>query len=769
MNDPGVPGDALAAGEGEGGGRAGGARGLGRLSPSLAHHIVNTLGWADLRPLQAEAIGPLLAGEDALLLAPTAGGKTEAAVFPLLSRMTAEGWGAPSMIYLAPLKALLNNLLPRLETYGGWVGLRAALWHGDVTSGVRARLLRDPPDVLLTTPESLEAMLVSVNVDHYRLFGPLRAVVVDEVHAFAGDDRGWHLLAVLERLGRMAGQPLQRVGLSATVGNPDELLSWLQGSGAGRRAARVIAPDVGLPGDLAVGLVGGLVDGLPEGLTSRQEPADAERAAPADIGRAASASAWPAVPPGDVQLDYVGSVDNAARVIAALHQGEKRLVFCDSRRLVEELGAALRARGVTAFLSHASLSLDERRRAEQAFADSRDCVIVATSTLELGVDVGDLDRVIQINAPATVASLLQRLGRSGRRAGSARNCLFLALDQGGLLDAAGLLVLWGRGFVEPVIPPPDPRHIVAQQILALCLQEHRVGENLLAQWWNGLGPFGPSARPIVAHLVREGYLDSDGGMLFIGPEAERRFGRRHFMELTTAFTVMPQFTVLNGREEIGRTDPALLTAKIDGPRLLLLAGHSWRVTWIDWKRRRCFVEPADGGGKARWIFPGMGGASFALSRAIRDVLLGADPPVRLTRRAQAALAEAREVAPDLVHPGGTVISRGAAGDVRWWTWAGWRANATLIATLGDMADSAQRVEEFFVRLRSDATLRAWKAGLTDIEERLCLPAVDDKAIDGLKFSVALPRHLAEATLAVRLADLHGAKIALAEPHRFLTL
>ena len=633
--------------------------------------------------MQSEAIGPLLDGEDALLLAPTAGGKTEAAVFPLLSRMTAEGWGAPSLIYLAPLKALLNNLLPRLEAYCGWMGLRVALWHGDVTSGRRARLLRDPPDVLLTTPESLEAMLVSVNVDHNRLFRPLRAVVIDEVHAFAGDDRGWHLLAVLERLGRLAGQPLQRVGLSATVGNPDELLRWLQGSGAGRRMARVIAPEASLPVDLAAGLADGLADKLPAGLTSGPESADTGRA-PDDTGRPVPASALPAAPPGDVQLDYVGSVENAARVIAALHQGEKRLVFCDSRRLVEELGAALRARGVTAFLSHASLSLDERRRAEQAFADSRDCVIVATSTLELGVDVGDLDRVIQINAPATVASLLQRLGRSGRRAGLARNCLFLALDQGGLLDAAGLLLLWGaRGFVEPVVPPPDPRHIVAQQILALCLQEHRVGENLLAQWWNGLGPFGPSARPILAHLVREGYLDSDGGMLFIGPEAEKRFGRRHFMELTTAFTVMPQFTVLNGREEIGRTDPALLTAKIDGPRLLLLAGHSWRVTWIDWKRRRCFVEPADGGGKARWIFPGMGGASFALSRAIRDVLLGADPPVRLTRRAQAALAEARETAPELVHPGGTVISRGSAGDVRWWTWAGWRANATLIATLGE--------------------------------------------------------------------------------------
>jgi ATP-dependent Lhr-like helicase len=710
---------------------------LSQLSPSLIHHIANTLGWADLRPLQSEAIEPLMAGDDALLLAPTAGGKTEAAAFPVLSRMTAENWAAPSVVYLAPLRALLNSLLPRLEVYGGWVGRQAALWHGDTTSGVRARLLREPPDILLTTPESLESMLVSAKVDHRRLFGSLRTVIVDEVHAFAGDDRGWHLLAVLERLAKIAGRPLQRVGLSATVGNPDELLAWLQGSGAGARPGRVIAPGVDLPAE------------------------------PTSYPSALNTAPHTPPPTGDVQLDYVGSVDNAARVISALHQGEKRLVFCDSRRLVEELGAALRFRGVTTFLSHASLALDERRRSEEAFAESRDCVIVATSTLELGIDVGDLDRVIQINAPATVASFLQRLGRSGRRAGTARSCLFLALDQGGLLDAAGLLMLWGHGWVEPVIPPPEPRHIAAQQILALCLQEHQVGNNTWSEWWKGLGSFGSSSRPIVAHLIREGYLDSDGGMLFIGPEAEKRFGHRHFMELTTAFTAMPQFTVLNGSEEIGRTDPALLTAKVDGPRLLLLAGHSWRVTWIDWKRRRCFVEPADGGGKARWIFPGSGGASFALSRAIRDVLLGADPPVRITRRAQAALAEARETAPEMVHPGGTVVSRNSSGDVRWWTWAGWRANATLIASLADLADPAQRVEEFFVRLRGDATPQAWKAGLTGIQERLCLPVVDSKALEGLKFSAALPLHLAEATLAARLADLGGARIALAERHRFI--
>lgn len=624
---------------------------LSRLHPALVHHVVNTLGWRSLRPMQEQAVEPVFDGHDALLLAPTAGGKTEAACFPLLSAMEEQRWTGLSIVYVCPLKALLNNLLPRLETYSAWLGRSVALWHGDVSQPVRQRIMRDPPDILLTTPESLESMLVSIKVEHEQLFAGLRAVVVDEVHAFAGDDRGWHLLAVLERLSRLAGRPIQRIGLSATVGNPADLLAWLQGSGRDARPASVVAPDLG-------------------------------------------ATTTP--PPGEVELDYVGSVGNAATVIAALHAGEKRLVFCDSRALVEEIAAALRERGVTTFLSHASLSLDERRRAELAFAEARDCVIVSTSTLELGIDVGDLDRVIQVNAPTTVASFLQRLGRTGRRTGSTRNCLFLALDQEAVLRAAALLVLWGRGYVEPVVPPPEPRHIVAQQVLALCLQRNTVGSRLWTEEWNGLHPFDRSAEPIV------------------------RF---------------------------------------------LLGGRSWRVTWIDWKRRCCFVEQTDGGGRAKWFSPGVGGAGFALSRAARDVLLGTDPPVRLTERALRVLAELRDDRGGSVHPGGTVISRRGV-DLRWWTWAGYRANATLAATISDLADEKQSFDDFSIRLRTDLTREMWRAGTADVAARLCLPEIDERALAGLKFSAALPHHLAVSTLASRLADLDAAARVLTEPTRY---
>lgn len=695
------------------------------LHPGLVHHIVNTLGWPGLRSLQEESITPLVSGTDAVLIAPTAGGKTEAACFPLLSRMAQEKWDGTSVLYVCPLKALLNNLLPRLETYTSWLGRSAALWHGDVNHSRRKRILRERPDVLLTTPESLEAMLVSANVDHRAFFSGLRAIVVDEVHAFAGDDRGWHLLAVLERLERVAGRPVQRIGLSATVGNPEELLTWLQGSGAGQRPARIVAPHL--------------------------------------------KESKPKMPPsGDIQLDFVGSLANAATVIAALHRGEKRLVFCESRKQVEELSSTLRAKGVTAFLSHASLSADERRRAEEAFAEARDCVIVSTSTLELGIDVGDLDRVVQIDAPSTVASFLQRLGRTGRRPGSSRNCLFLTTDDAGLLSAAALLLLWSHGWVEPVVAPPEPRHIVAQQVLALCLQEHRVGDRLWHEWWGGLGPFGPSAKPILRHLVEEGYLDRDGEMLFIGPEAEKRFGYRHFMDLTAVFTAAPEFTVLSGRTEIGTTDPVLLTDEVVGPRRLLLAGRSWQVTYIDWSRRRCFVEPVETGGRARWGGAGLARtASYELTRAARDVLLGATPPVRLTRRAEHVLARVRDESAELVYRDGTVIMRGGHDtNVRWWTWAGYRANATLAASLSTITDPLQRPTDTYVRLREDITPQDWKRATADAVDHLCLPEVDPRALAGLKFNAALPPRLAGATLAARMADLDGAATSLREAVRF---
>jgi len=688
-----------------------------RLHPVIQHHVVNTLQWPGLRPLQDAAVFRVLDGVDCLLLAPTAGGKTEAAVFPLLSRMAAEGWGGTSVLYVCPLRALLNNLQPRLHDYAAWVGRSAALWHGDTGQSVRRRILRERPDVLLTTPESLESILVSASIDSRQTFADVRAVVVDEVHAFAGDDRGWHLLHVLERIAELAGGPVQRIGLSATVGNPEELLAWLQGSATDRHRA-VVAP-----------------------------PAPA--------------------PTSEVQLDHVGSLEGAATVISRLHRGEKRLVFVDSRRRAEELGAALRQREIDTYLSHSSLSATERRRSEEAFADARDCVIVATSTLELGIDVGDLDRVIQLGAPRTVASFLQRLGRTGRRPGSLRNCLFLALDHDQLLHAAGLLLRWSQSWVEPVVPPPSPRHIVAQQLLALALQENTLGRRTWREWWHGLAPMAADGAEILQYLVDGGFLETDGDLAFIGPEAERRFGRRHFSELMAAFTAAPEFIVLAGRDEIGSVgDDVLLADTAGAARVLLLAGRAWLVTSVDWKRRRCFVEATDLPGRAKWSGAG-GGLSFAVTRGMRDVLLGIDPPgVRQSRRASNGLAALRQHHSGHVTEGGTVLRRSGDGDVHWWTWAGSATNRTLQATLGELVDPRQRIGDEVLRLRHGADLSHASATLARVDgNAVAAPAVDDRAVAGLKFSAALPVELARATVGERLGDPGSARTVMTEPRR----
>lgn len=676
------------------------------LHPGVQYHIANTLRWDGLRPTQAAAVEPILSGGDALVLAPTAGGKTEATMFPLLSRMATEDWQGVSVLYICPLRALLNNLQPRVDGYCRWLGRAAAVWHGDVSQSQRQRILVERPDVLLTTPESIESMLLSTKVDPRLLFAGLQTVVVDEIHAFAGDDRGWHLLAVLERLSRIAGRKLQRIGLSATVGNPDQLLAWLQG-GFRSRACSVVAP-----------------------------PAPPTAVQP------------------EITVDFVGSISNAAIVIASLHHGEKRLVFVDSRRQAEELGAALRGHGIETYLSHSSLSAAERRRSEEAFAEARDTVIVATSTLELGIDVGDLDRVIQIGSTRTVASFLQRLGRAGRRAGTVRNCLFLAIDDESVLLAAGMLKRWSDGWVEPVAPPPHPRHIAAQQLMALCLQEHRLALGEWAQWWGDLPVFDSAAPQIVDHLVAEGFFELDGPFLHIGPEAERRFGRRYFSDLTAVFTAPPEFVVLAGRIEVGTIGTDLLTEQTEGPRALLLAGRSWTVTHIDWERRRCFVEPAKEGGKAKWSGTGAG-LSYDITRGMRSVLLGSLPTgVTFTSRATNTLAALRQTYGDNMSTDRLIVRLPDWSQGRWWTWAGTAANRTLQASLPDVVDPRQRIDEKSIRLLPDVSAERFAAALATVE--WTDPPVDEAALRGLKFSAALPRGLAMHTVGARLGDVQSA-------------
>lgn len=662
-----------------------------QLHPALQYHVVNTLGWSTLRPTQLAAIPPIHAGSHCLLLAPTAGGKTEAASIPILSRMLIESWPGTSVLYICPIKALLNNLEHRLTHYAGLVGRTVEVWHGDVSQSRKKKALKEAPDILLTTPESIEAMLISVRVDRPTWFGNLRAVVVDELHAFAADDRGWHMRSVLQRLEHYLSRPLQRIGLSATVSNPQELLNWFAPFG------------------------------------ERQV-----------VGSASVST------DADVTIDHVGNLENAATVISRLHRGEKRLVFCDSRSSAEQLSSMLRAKDVRTFVSHASLSAAERRQAEAAFGEEKDCVIVATSTLELGIDVGDLDRVLQIDAPSTVSSFLQRMGRTGRRSGSLRNCLFLTTSQDAFMLSLGVTHLWSQAWVEAAYPPGEPWPIVGQQILAATLER---GEwpatdvvSLLARCFPELPVEGFKA--ILDHMVQQGYLTMDGGLIRVGPETEREFGHGHYRDLLASFSGAQLLTGRCGSAEVGYIDPTVLTGE-EPQRLLLLAGRSWLVKEIEWGKKVVWLEPAKEGGKARWT-----GGARSLSRevcqGIRAALVGGAPPVvHLSQRAKIEIAAIQEEL--ALSPDANFMSRTEGSLQRTWTFEGTKQNRTYARA----ASNAGRPVKF------DA-LSVWApaAALTGHENREESLRLTDAELEtfaeGIKFASCIPQNLLSRTIGARL-------------------
>jgi ATP-dependent Lhr-like helicase len=618
----------------------------------MQYQIVNGLGWTSLRPVQLNAIRPIVDGENCVVLAPTAGGKTEAAFFPLLSQMDREDWKPVSVVYVAPIVALLNNQEDRLQRYAALIGRRAFKWHGQVGPSERKRFLADPTDILLTTPESLEVMLMSSHVPARRLFHNLKAVVIDEIHAFVGDDRGGHLASVLERLSRFCGNDIQRIGLSATVGNPAEILDWLKGSS--QRSGRVLPP------------VG--------------------------TGRTPQLS-----------LDYVGTLENAATIIAGLHPGEKRLVFVDSRRRVEALGKELRGLGVDVYVTHSSLSREQRVMAERAFEEGHNCVIVATSALELGIDIGDLDRVIQIDAPSTVASFLQRMGRTGRRPQTFPNCTFLATKDEALIQAAALIHLYQKGYVESVLPMTQAVHLLAHQIMALGQQEGGVP---VSDWWAWISAATPFSgisnidrEELVQHMLAEEILLQADGRYSLGERGRRLYGAKHFADLYAVFSTPTTLTVMHGPEAVGQIDAYFAHVEDLEHLTFTLAAKTWRATYVDWPKAIIQVVPIEHADLPRWQ-----GQPMLLGRdlcqAMLAILTGDHEPDHWSKRARQKMKELRDQH-SFLQPDGETLEQSPSG-YRLWTFSGGKFNNLLAKTLEHELGSKVSNNNIYISLTEDA-------------------------------------------------------------------
>jgi ATP-dependent Lhr-like helicase len=571
-----------------------------------------------------------------------------------------------------------------LSYYAGLVGRRVAVWHGDISQSQKSHAIKDAPDILLTTPESLEGMLVSTRIDRPAWFGNLRVVIADELHAFAADDRGWHLRSVLHRLQQYVPNEMQRLGLSATVSNPTELLNWF---------------------------------------------------APTGIKQVVGTSAVST--DADVTVDFVGSLANAATVIARLYRGSKRLVFCDSRSSAEELTSTLRGQEVRAFLSHASLSHSERKLAETAFAEEKDCVIVATSTLELGIDVGDLDHVIQIDAPSTVSSFLQRMGRTGRRAGARRSCLFLCTNDDSLMLAMGICRLWGEGWVEAAFPPPEPWAIVAQQAMAATLERSEWPRQDLVSLLCDAFPESSAQgiSDLVLYMVQLGFLMETDGVLQIGPATEKHFGRAHYKDLLASFSGAQLLLGRFGSVEVGFIDPMMLAGEKED-RLILLSGKSWRITDVDWKRQTVWLEPAKDGGKARWT-----GSGRTLSREIaqgifRAIRHGADEHAVISKRARLEIEQVVERIPESGVASVLSMTKNEAIGARLWTFGGTRANRAIAKQIQSLTE-VSRIDALGLDLKTPIDPKALNSDFLVSDLQFSTDEIDQRA-KPIKFSACLP-------------------------------
>lgn len=601
-----------------------------RFPERLQHAIAHELGFTSLRPVQELSGEAILDGKNAVVLAPTAGGKTEASMFPVIAGLIQEPPSGVGALYVAPIKALLNNQEVRLGKYTEMVGLRRFVWHGDAQQSQKAAFIRQPAELLMTTPESLEVMLMSPRVPVQALFKDLRYVVVDEIHAFAGTDRGAHLMSVIERLRDLSQHDVQRIGLSATVGNPDQIVRWIAGTSK-REGVLVDPPKLKAERRIAIY--------LREDIT--------------DFGRTAVREG----------------------------RGKKSLFFCQSRSLTETVADQMRDDSIEVFVHHGSVSKEERQAAEERFASGANACIVATSTLELGIDVGGLDLTFQANAPSTVSSFLQRMGRTGRREGTVANMTFLCEDTVYVVQDTALVLLAAGGWVERVKVETRCWPVLVHQLLAMTQQFGGISAErcwlMLERVPDFQGISKEEYLELVEHMKREGYLFEAGGLLSLGQKAEKVFGKKNFLELYAVFSTPQLYNVqTESKRDLGSLEQAFVDRLVDEMSTFLLGGRAWLVVTVNHDERLVRVRPAPRGKKPSWggYIPQFLG--FDLCQEMRTVLTSDTDYSFLDAQAKTALNEWRADLGQLLRDTHDTLQ--FDGDtVTWWTFAGGRINQTL--------------------------------------------------------------------------------------------
>ncbi|MBQ6041252.1 MAG: DEAD/DEAH box helicase [Oscillospiraceae bacterium] len=607
-----------------------------RYAPFIQDYIFRQ-GWEQLRAVQVAAADAVFNTEDNVLLsASTASGKTEAAFFPVLTLLEENPPASVGAIYIAPLKALINDQFSRMTELCEPADIKVWRWHGDVGQSQKAKLLKHPSGILQITPESLEALMLHKHAMIPALFRDLRFVIIDEVHSLLRGDRGGQTLCLIERLSDLSGAKPRRIGLSATIGNIEQAAEYL-GTGSGRRT---VIPQL-----------------APQKSTWRLSM---EHFYAMDT-QAAEGREIEAAEPLERETDPAPSAaDPAYGYIFAHTQGKKCLVFVNSREECEAVTTSLRQYCETKheperfLIHHGNLSAAIRETAEAVMKDEEQCLTtVTTATLELGIDIGKLERAFQLDAPFTVSSFLQRMGRTGRR-GLPPEMWFVMREEEPearamlpatvpwkLLQGIALVQLYAEEhWVEPPKLDRLPFSLLYHQTMSTLAANGEMTPAQLAGRVLKLQPFHritqDDYRILLRHLIEKDHIQrTERGGLIAGLAGERVLNHYKFYAV---FQDSEEFTVRSESQEIGTiVQPPPAGEKI------AIAGRVWVVDEVDFDRHTVYCTMVKGKVPA-YFGDCPGDIQTKILERMRRVLQEEQQYPYLMKNAAARLAQARHTA-----------------------------------------------------------------------------------------------------------------------------
>ncbi|GBC71792.1 RNA helicase CrhR [Candidatus Calditenuaceae archaeon HR02] len=506
-----------------------------------------------LAETQRRAIPHILRGENVLIVSPTGTGKTEAALLPILSTILTDPSVKPiSTLYITPLRALNRDLLDRLEWWSRRLDISVSVRHGDTPQRERRIQALSPPQIMIATPEALQSLLIGRVIR--RSFTNLRWVVVDEVHELATDKRGAQLAVALQRLRRITGKPFQLIGLSATVGEPEEVARFLTGPGG-----RFVVVETRMPRPLEVDVV------FPEPSRVDVEMGEAIGIAP----------------------------DVAARmraIVELISNHSSTLIFTNTRPLAEALANRFKAwdEALPISIHHGSLSRDHRVRAEKDLKYGEVQGLICTSSLEMGIDVGRIDLCIQYNSPREVTRLIQRIGRSGHRIGGTARGVVIVMDSDDALEAVVIARKAKEGELEPVRVVMNSLDVAMHQIAGLLLEYGRLSREEIASLLRGAYNFSSLEDSDLEMLLK--YMETLGIARIVDGTVTKPIKARRLIEYYfDNLSMIPeekQYLVVEeaSGEPVGILDEAFVAEYGEVGTRFILAGRAWVILTLSGTR-----------------------------------------------------------------------------------------------------------------------------------------------------------------------------------------